>query len=49
MSMVLPEVTNDTGIYPDDEVFGRLFVPEVLTPKEERFRNRAWARIKSGI
>ena len=47
--LLVPEVLDDPGIYPTEEVFRRLFVPAVLSPKEERFRNRAWARIKSGI
>ncbi len=48
-SLLLPEVIGDPGIYPTPEVFDRLFVPRVLSPKEERRRNRSWARIKSGI
>ena len=47
--LLLPEVIDDPGIYPTPEVFDRLFVPRVLSPKEERRRNRSWARIKSGI
>lgn len=47
--LVLPRVVNDPGIYPTEQIIQRLFVAKILSPKEERQRNRAWARIKSGI
>ena len=46
---LLPEVLNNPGIYPDESVRDRLFIATVLPLKQERVRNRAFARIKSGI
>ena len=47
--MVRDELLNDPGIYPDAEVFERLFIALPVPPKASRLRNRAWARIKSGL
>ncbi len=44
-----PEVLENPAIYPDSETMQRLFIVLPLDPKLERIRNRAWARIKSGI
>lgn len=47
--LVRAELLNDPGIYPDAEVFERLFIATPIPPKASRLRNRAWARIKSGL
>ena len=47
--MVLPEISNDTGIYPDEEVLKRLYSGTLHPPKIERRRTRAWTRAKSGL
>ena len=43
------EALGNPAIYPDSEVWERLFTVEPADPIEERFRTRALARIKSGI
>lgn len=44
-----PRVLNDTGIYPDEKTWEIMYPLLSASPKEERFRTRAWARVKSGI
>ena len=47
--LIDPQVVADPTIYPTEDVYRRLFVPRVLSPAQERDRNRLWARVKSGI
>ena len=44
-----PEILNNTSIFPDDEVWKRLYPILSADPKRERPRTRAFARVKSGI
>ena len=44
-----PEVLKDPAIYPDEAMMEILYPVIPVEPKLERIRNRAWARIKSGI
>ena len=43
-----PEVRNDPGIFPPQEVLARLRSPEELSPADTRARTRAWTRLKAG-
>jgi putrescine transport system substrate-binding protein len=43
------EQLNDPAIYPDEEIWRRLFVVEVADPARERVRTRTLARAKSGL
>lgn len=43
------EKLNDPAIYPDDEIWGRMFAVDMAEPAEERLRTRALARAKSGL
>ncbi len=43
-----PEVKEDPGIYPPDEVKAKLFPDTVNSPKFDRLLTRAWTRIKTG-
>lgn len=43
-----PEIREDRGIYPSDEVRSRLRSMRLLTPAELRERTRAWTRIRRG-
>jgi putrescine transport system substrate-binding protein len=45
----LPELLNDPAIYPDDEIWKRLFPIVTIDTKRERPRTRMFARVKSGI
>ncbi len=45
----LPSLLNDPAIYPDAEMWDRLFPLTPISPKRERPRTRAFARAKSGI
>lgn len=47
--LLLPKVLNNPGIYPDQESWDLLYPVYFGTPKQERLRNRVWARVKSGI
>ena len=47
--LLLPEVANDPGIYPDEGTWDLLFPLHFGEPTEERLRTRTWARVKSGI
>lgn len=47
--LIAPEILNDTAIFPDEEVWKRLYPILSPDPKRERPRTRAFARIKSGI
>ena len=40
---------NDPAIYPDDEIWDRVFVAKTVSLKKERIRTRAFARVKSGL
>ena len=42
-------MTNDIAIYPDSKTLQLLQTTEVLVPKLERLRSRAWTRIKTGL
>jgi putrescine transport system substrate-binding protein len=43
------ELLNDPAIYPDEKDWDRLYPILSVDPKRERFRTRAFARVKSGI
>jgi putrescine transport system substrate-binding protein len=43
------EKLNDPAIYPDEEIWRRMFVVEMAEPAEERNRTRTLARVKSGL
>jgi putrescine transport system substrate-binding protein len=47
--LVDPELTDDPGLYPDENVRKRLQPVLVYSPKKERVRTRTWTRIKTGI
>jgi spermidine/putrescine-binding protein len=44
-----PEIMNDPAIYPDSDVWERIYRVNPIEPKRERPRTRAFARVKSGI
>lgn len=44
-----PELRNNAAIFPDEETWDILYPIETASPKEERLRTRAFARVKSGI
>lgn len=48
-SLVSPEVRENPGIYPPDDVRQKLFTLQVQSPKIDRVRTRAWTKVKSGI
>ncbi|MDF2096774.1 polyamine ABC transporter substrate-binding protein [Aquibaculum arenosum] len=43
-----PEIAEDPAVFPTDEVKERLFSAEVITPRFERLRTRAWTRVRTG-
>ncbi len=43
-----PEVLNNPGIYPPQDVLDKLYVQSELPPKILRVQTRAWTAIKSG-
>lgn len=46
----LPEdKLNDPAIYPDDEIWDRMFAVYLADPAQERMRTRTLARVKSGL
>ncbi|HNP37409.1 MAG TPA: polyamine ABC transporter substrate-binding protein [Woeseiaceae bacterium] len=47
--LINPEILNNPAIFPDKEVWKRLFPMNPVDPKEERPRTRAFARVKSGL
>ena len=46
---IRPEILNNPSIFPDEEVWKRLYPILTVDPKRERPRTRAFARVKSGI
>jgi putrescine transport system substrate-binding protein len=44
-----PEILSDPAIYPDEEIWERMYVVRVADPKRQRARTRTFARIKSGL
>jgi len=44
-----PELLNDPAIYPDAKDWHLLYPILSVDPKRERFRTRAFARVKAGI
>jgi putrescine transport system substrate-binding protein len=46
--LVAPEIRNDPGIYPPEEVRRKLFFDKPVTAEFERLRTRAWTRVKTG-
>jgi putrescine transport system substrate-binding protein len=47
-AFVQPEIREDPGIYPPDEVRRLFYLPEPAPRAYERRRTRAWNRVKSG-
>lgn len=47
-ALVDPEIANDPGVYPSDEVKAKLVDPRTLPPDIQRERVRAWTKIKTG-
>jgi putrescine transport system substrate-binding protein len=47
--LVSADVLGNPAIFPDEEVWKRLFPVNPVGPKEERPRTRAFARVKSGL
>jgi putrescine transport system substrate-binding protein len=43
------ESLENPAIYPDEEIWDRMFVIETADPVQERARTRALARAKSGL
>jgi putrescine transport system substrate-binding protein len=43
------EILNDPGIYPDDDMWDRIYVLKPVGPKLQRPRTRTFARVKSGL
>lgn len=43
------EILNDPGIYPDDDMWDRIYVLKPVGPKLQRVRTRTFARVKSGL
>ncbi len=46
--LVPKEILGDKSIYPDAEVFGRLFTVKPREPASQRLVTRAWTRVKTG-
>jgi putrescine transport system substrate-binding protein len=46
---VNPEILNNPAIFPDEDIWQRVFPVLPADPKRERPRTRAFARVKSGI
>jgi len=46
---IKPEILDDPTIFPDPDVWARLFATPPAEPKRERARTRAFARVKSGF
>ena len=46
--LVKPEIRNDPGIYPTEEVRRRLYLDRPAPRAYERLRTRLWNRVKSG-
>ena len=44
-----PLILNDKGIYPDEELWQRIYRVSPIDPRRERARTRTFARIKSGL
>jgi putrescine transport system substrate-binding protein len=47
--LVDKEISQDKAIYPDAEIWQRLYPSDVLPPKQQRVRTRSWTKIKSGL
>jgi putrescine transport system substrate-binding protein len=47
-ALLAPSVRDNPGIYPPDEVIGKLYVSADLPPNIQRIITREWTRIKSG-
>lgn len=46
--LVPKDILNDKAIYPDSDVFGRLFTVKPRDPTTQRLVTRAWTRVKTG-
>lgn len=47
--LIDPEVYNNPAIFPDDDIWARMYPIISADPKQERVRTRAFARVKSGL
>jgi putrescine transport system substrate-binding protein len=45
---IKPEILNDTGIYPDEATFKRLFTNTAYDDRSQRLVTRLWTRVKTG-
>lgn len=48
MEFILPEVKNDTAIYPDRETMKNLYTVQPWAPRFQREATRAWTKLKTG-
>ncbi len=42
------EILNDPAVYADEEVMARMWTTKTLSQKGQRYRTRAWSKIKTG-
>lgn len=47
-ALILPEIVNDTSIYPDAKVLKRLYTVHTPPPEIDRVLTRAWTTVKTG-
>jgi putrescine transport system substrate-binding protein len=47
-AFVKPEILDDSGIYPDEATFARLFTNTAYDARSQKFVTRVWTRVRTG-
>lgn len=48
LEFVDPEIASDPAVFPSEEVMAQMYSAEIISPRYERLRTRAWTRVRTG-
>ena len=48
LEFVDPEIAEDPAVFPSEEVKDQMYSAEIISPRYERLRTRAWTRVRTG-
>jgi putrescine transport system substrate-binding protein len=48
LEFVDPEIAEDPAVFPNEEVMAQMYSAEIISPRHERLRTRAWTRVRTG-
>src|SRR5690554_6184752 len=48
LEFVDPEIAEDPAVFPNEGVMAQMYSAEIISPRHERLRTRAWTRVRTG-